>query len=363
MLIRHVLLLAFLLLSVARAASAPLVVNIAGDLWTWTGAQGWQQRTHWGGNGPPVLSPDGRRVAYASVAEGSLDTSRVTGEATNIWVLDLTTWKATRLTNQPAAVSSGQGVMRSTPAWSPDGAFLAWTQRPQRALGGGRPSEAVTLVRYAVSSGTARVIRTAVPDLSGTPAPIGLLWGTAGLVMLGTAGPSTDNTSTYVLDASGRVVRRVGGAGLVSHLTHLGSSAFLGSFFDEETFYSLSGRAHVLRRPGTFERLVAVRAPGGLSVQVWWPLQGRDHTDCSLLRSGRRLHTWTCEPAVYGGPVFQDFLDLAYDIAVSPDGGQVAYAADDAIFVHDGRGPRRILDLHGRSMNGMVWGPAEFRVP
>ncbi|GGO26386.1 hypothetical protein GCM10008949_17120 [Deinococcus humi] len=360
---RRILFLAFLLLSVAQAASAPLVVNIADDFWTWTGAQGWQQRTHWGGNGPPVLSPDGRKIAYASVAEGSLDTSRVTGEATNIWVLDLTTWKATRLTSQPAAISTGQGVMRSTPAWSPDGTSLAWTQRIQRAQDGKRPPETVILARYAFPGGATRVILTAVPDLSGTPGPIGLLWSPAGLVVLGAASSSTAVASTYVLDASGRVVRRLGDEALVSHLTHLGSSVFFGSFFNEEAFYSLTGRGHVLRRPGTFERLVAVRAPERLSVQVWWPAEGRDHTDCALMRSGRRLHTWTCGPAVYGGPVFQDFLDLAYDIAVSPNGGQVAYVVDDTVFVDDGQGARRILALHGRSMSGMVWGPAEFRVP
>jgi len=53
------------------------------------------------------------------------------------------------------------------------------------------------------------VIPTAVPDLSGTPSPIGLLWSPAGLVVLGAVSASMDVASTYVLDASGRVVRRL----------------------------------------------------------------------------------------------------------------------------------------------------------
>jgi Tol biopolymer transport system component len=66
-----------------------------------TSATGWE--------GQPALSPDGRLVAYASDAAGNAD----------IWVTDLATGEAARLTNSPAD--------ELDPSWSPDGRSVVYT--------------------------------------------------------------------------------------------------------------------------------------------------------------------------------------------------------------------------------------------
>jgi WD40-like Beta Propeller Repeat len=157
------------LASQAEPKRNPLLLNLAGDLWTWD-AGTFRRLTFWGHNGMPVLSPDGSRVAYTSTPKA--DTKPVDGvfvPGQNIYILDLNSLKAIRVAGDDA-----HGLQRSKPTWSPDGTMLAWTQSDDK------------LVTYSLRDQTRQVINATLRFQAGAPgADIGTpIWGKAGIGFL-----------------------------------------------------------------------------------------------------------------------------------------------------------------------------------
>jgi hypothetical protein len=125
----------------AQQPSDPIILTLNGDLWSWEGvSEPLRQLTSWGLNDRPILSPDGTKVAY-------LSTARVWAEwqqrcrcgsggyalPLNIWVLDVPSSQTFRVADQPPdARFDGPSdprkyITRSSPEWSPDSRYLAWT--------------------------------------------------------------------------------------------------------------------------------------------------------------------------------------------------------------------------------------------
>lgn len=121
--------------SQAQSLNQDLITFRNGDLWKFNiNNNTANQLTEWGYNGGPILSPDGRKLAYLSTASEVIDRINqgqppnfAGTPPTNIWVMDIATESFTRIADQSG--SSGEiGYLRSIPAWSPDSSKLVWSQ-------------------------------------------------------------------------------------------------------------------------------------------------------------------------------------------------------------------------------------------
>ncbi|MBE0690652.1 MAG: PD40 domain-containing protein, partial [Anaerolineae bacterium] len=174
---------------VSAQAEAPLVISLNGDLWSWNGdpAQPPYALTSWGYNDPAVLSPDGTRIAYNSVAQLVVEAmGRVGGIGggalpSNIWVINLGSGDGVRVADQPADASfftegvADRGIIRSDPAWSPEGGRLVWTEETY-------PERINSIVLHDFAAGP-RVIAGNLPPSAGVPAPKEVRWGQSGILV------------------------------------------------------------------------------------------------------------------------------------------------------------------------------------
>lgn len=118
----------------AQSIPQPILAYRDGDIWRYDlQANTATQLTDWGYNGGPILSPDGRKIAYLSTAAEFIaryearSVSQNSGTAPgNIWVMDIATESFQLVADQTGA--SDAGYLRSLPDWSPDSRQLAWLQ-------------------------------------------------------------------------------------------------------------------------------------------------------------------------------------------------------------------------------------------
>lgn len=118
----------------AQNANQPIFSYRNGDIWKYDPAsQTATQLTHWGYNGGPILSPDGNKIVYLSIASNFVTqfeagtASQAGGSApANIWLMDIATESFQLIADQSGA--SHAGVLRSLPNWSPDSRQLVWLQ-------------------------------------------------------------------------------------------------------------------------------------------------------------------------------------------------------------------------------------------
>ncbi|MBL8146542.1 MAG: hypothetical protein JNL34_09170 [Anaerolineae bacterium] len=150
----------------------------------------WEAVTTDGYKGGFSLSPTGFIMAYQSVpnalrpvVEGGA--GWLAGAVWDLRLLDLTTGESRLIAAQPAGFAvedDGQirnGVTRSTPVWSPDGAALAWTEQDYPATGMAR------LMVYDLVSGETRTLDAELPQvtMSADGLPRDLTWGHSDLVI------------------------------------------------------------------------------------------------------------------------------------------------------------------------------------
>ena len=193
----------FLGSSLAHAQSQipgdPIIMTLEGDLWAWEGSdQPMTRLTDWGHNGPPVLSPDGTRVAYTSFATVFVDwLATISGTGgywppTNIWMLDIPSRQTYRIADQPAnAVWTGPNdpgnyIVRSSPGWSPDGQQLAWVETisDTSLFTDGVQSSTAQVVIYNLVARTKTVIDSfTLQNPISTTDRMNVSWGRPGLIV------------------------------------------------------------------------------------------------------------------------------------------------------------------------------------
>jgi hypothetical protein len=224
---KALLFLVFGLLLLAQGASAqsntPLVLTINGDLWAWNGdpAAPPTSLTTWGYNDPGIVSPNGSRIAYNSLATIVVNALVQSGGQgggalpSNIWVIDFS-GNGIRIAEQPEGASfraegvADFGIVRSSPAWSPDESRLVWSEQTF-------PNPADSLAVYDFTSGSTRTIVANLPPSAGVSAPKDVAWGRTGIVMhdvqMGGDGSMIDLFTVYTPEGATISSFQVGGSG------------------------------------------------------------------------------------------------------------------------------------------------------
>jgi hypothetical protein len=391
--IRLMLVLALITLGVAsprriqaQPGSTPLLAWVipapraATDLGDWLGGhigawadQGatrmWQ--TDWGFNYEPVLSPDGKWVAYQSIARffvEALDLERepanVSGWETpqffpqNIWIANAVTGESSRIADQLANASvKGRGnyILRSRPVWSPDSTALAWAEIDLAAKPGTGTSH--RLVIYDLAHKKAQFTPLGI-SVEGLPAHVN--WRSVGLAVYLTERMPTDASATRkvsvtLYDPKGQLVTRLPDDGVYRGWIKDGTQDYL---FKEITGPDKT-RHTVLFDP------VSGKTRVWLGDSEWYSPAAPDGLRLTGMGTGSNRMWYVVHPN--GSAVA---LPDAWNVTISPDGQHIVYTKGKRVDTGVGVLPGDVFiysngQVHSTSItnaNGLVWGSIELRV-
>jgi hypothetical protein len=351
---------------------APLILNIQGDLWAWAGPGAeLQRRTNWGYNKAPILSPDGKQIAYKSTAQVAVDAIKRAGGygggdlPANIWVLDVATNNAVRVADQPKDASvmnpnrPDKYIVRSDPTWAGDGTLVVWTELAQDVAV--QPQEAYGLVIHDLSSNSARRIDLKLPPQYGVPAAPQVAGSARYLAVRSTVfatdakGSATGLDSLLIYDTQGTLI----------------STAKIG-LLTEFTWIKYQGKDYVA--------VVSIGSPETLTDPHWVlvePQSGRvsempgfpelysPAASDSLGLVPRSLGTapdW--QIIAPGKPLAQlgtidDVYAISSVLTISPDGQQFAYVKDGTVYIYSAG---QAVKVGATEVSALAWGPVAWRV-
>ena len=175
-------------MSNAQKSNSDIYTYQNGDLWKYSLNTGTAMPlTQSGYNGGPVLSPDGRLIAFLEAAPSFVSdfNAGVAGQTAgsppaDIWILEIDSRNLRKVADQTGASSAG--YLRSIPAWSPDSRKLAWLQIDPQA----QSLEDASLQIYSLDAGTTTRLSADVNlgyQESNIRVP-GLRWGTGGIARM-----------------------------------------------------------------------------------------------------------------------------------------------------------------------------------
>lgn len=369
-----VLLAGLLAVSPAAAQSnTPLILLSHGSFWAWDETTNvLRPLTPDGSHFTPVLSPDGRRIAYTAYPDmvvTALEESGGIGGGPlpkDIWVLDIADGVNLPVVQQPADASffvtgvPDKAMIRSRPAWSPDGTWLAWTE----AL---YPEWNIQLTLYNFLTADVRTIVTGLPEQGGVPDVLDVMWTDTGLVLhSATYEPrlATWQTSFLVYDAAGTLLREIPLAADTERFTvfyalvQVAGRDMVGVHYntgDWEVIDLETGLIH----PAPAPELYSASAPDtGLAVRI---KGGGDTTN----------QVWLADAAgsALTEPINMGYANFDY-IALSPDGGAAAYTPfnpdtrvfEQAVTIWRAGVVTTITLPDGLFLSGFTWGQPTWRI-
>ncbi len=321
-------------LSRGQPTSAPIFLNLEGDLWVWRGGSSLTRLTNYGFNNAPVISPDGQWVAYSSTAKGF--TQPGSGQPpTNIYILKTTTNKIERIAvqaNEVSETNDTKAAYRSDPIWSLDSQSLAWVES-----NADRCKEALTpydLMRYELK--TRATLRTqirlpGIDDVCGAQRPES--WDANGIKFVGYSytKASARDFWRYRYGIDGRLLEK----------TPINQNQYRNEIPNTKT-----------------HELYATRAPGGLYVSF------KELAGAAELR----VRAPAGKPMLVSSSALEVNAGLAsgFDVGIAPDGKRVAFIerleSGSWLTLSDGAKKERAVKLSALLRDdhlvsrGLVWG-------
>jgi WD40 repeat protein len=207
----------------AQDDGAPLVIFQYFDLWTCLPSEGTNTNlTESGVVLLPSMSPDGTRMAYLEYAPITLEAWQVLDDRSamppaDVWIIDIRTGEKTLIAAQPEDASllvpgvPNTAVIRSAPAWSPDGTMLAWSEMlpaPDHPSYRPIPLFDVTdhrLVIADLDGGETRIV-TDLPRIGFYDGPYRVAWGGGGLAVGDMRALDSDEIAVLVYDTNGTLL-------------------------------------------------------------------------------------------------------------------------------------------------------------
>jgi hypothetical protein len=312
----------------AQAASAALFMQLGddfgGDVFSYAGAS-LKNLTGYGYSGVPILSPDGKTIAYSSYAKTYVQdqfggNGRSGPPAINIWVLDVPSGNAWRLADQPAD-NRTQGdnrvrpfITRSDPRWSPDSKFLAWMEQAE----GTNDSEDDGndhLVLGRLSDGQIQKIFKQSPGGIGSAPPID--WNDQGISVIFTGDVQSPST-LRILDKTGKIRSETELKGQSPVPVQWLNGETSPTIITPNELIELADDTHSETLPPL--EIYSLSAPDGL----------RFVSDAGYFDASWTLNAPGAEPLEIG---------KITDYAISPDGKMAAYTTDDglSLYLFDGK--------------------------
>jgi hypothetical protein len=321
------LLLAGFAFPVSAQQASPLVLTLNGDLWAWNGdpAAAPASLTTWGYNDPAVISPDGSRIAYTSLAAIVVDAIARGGNQaggklpSNVWVIDFS-GNGIRVADQPSNAAfmmpgaADFGIVRSTPAWSPDGNRLVWAEQTY-------PNAIDSIVIHDLASSTTRTIVGNLPPAAGVPAPKDIAWARTGIVVhdvqAGANGNLVDLFSVYTPEGMLISSFQVGGGRFMVHWAVMDDNGreVLGVLFNDAVWDLFDLNSGTSQTSEGIPELYSPLNPGG---------------SLALSPVINDVGGFTWRALSPEGAILAEFVSAPYFIpqryALSPDGQAVAYS-------------------------------------
>jgi WD40-like Beta Propeller Repeat len=347
----------------AHAASAALFMQLGddfgGDIFSYSGAS-LKNLTGYGYNGVPILSPDGKTIAYSSYAKTYVQdqfggNGRSGPPAINIWVMDVATGSAKRLADQPADNrAQGEGrvrpfITRSDPRWSPDSKFLAWMEQAE-GTSDSEDDGNDHLVLGRLSDGQLQKIFKQSPGGIGSAPPVD--WNDQGISVIYTGDVQSPST-LRILDKTGKIRSETELQGDPPVPVQWLNGEKSPTIITSNELIELADDTHSETLPAL--EIYSLSAPDGL----------RFVSDAGYFDANWTLNVPGAEPLEIG---------KITDFAISPDGSMAAYTTDDglSLYLFDGKKTAKVstsaVKLNRANpvdqirARGLAWSPLGIRI-